>query len=113
MVHKKSCKVVNDLASKMGEKVIAVRWSDKSVMRFLTKIVIQGIDRAGLLNDITKVISSELNINMRKIMFEAHDGVFEGSIELYVRDKADIESLTRRIGAVRGLESVTRAEINQ
>ncbi|MBQ7575905.1 MAG: bifunctional (p)ppGpp synthetase/guanosine-3',5'-bis(diphosphate) 3'-pyrophosphohydrolase [Bacteroidales bacterium] len=113
VVHKKSCKVVNDLASKMGEKVIAVRWSDKSVMRFLTKIVIQGIDRAGLLNDITKVISSELNINMRKIMFEAHDGVFEGSIELYVRDKADIESLTRRIGAVRGLESVTRAEINQ
>ncbi len=113
VVHKKSCKVVNDLASKMGEKVIAVRWSDKSVMRFLTKIVIQGIDRAGLLNDITKVISSDLNINMRKIMFEAHDGVFEGSIELYVRDKADIESLTRRIGAVRGLESVTRAEINQ
>ena len=113
VVHKKSCKVVNDLASKMGEKVIAVRWSDKSVMRFLTKIVIQGIDRAGLLNDITKVISSDLNINMRKIMFEAHDGVFEGSIELYVRDKADIESLTRRIGAIRGLESVTRAEINQ
>ena len=113
VVHKKSCKVVNDLASKMGEKVIAVRWSDKSVMRFLTKIVIQGIDRAGLLNDITKVISSDLNINMRKIMFEAHDGVFEGSIELYVRDKADIESLIRRIGAVRGLESVTRAEINQ
>ena len=112
-VHKKSCKVVNDLASKMGEKVIAVRWSDKSVMRFLTKIVIQGIDRAGLLNDITKVVSSDLDINMRKIMFEAHDGVFEGAIELYVRDRADIDSLIRRIGAIRGLETVTRAEINQ
>ena len=113
VVHKKSCSVANDLASKRGEKVIAVRWSEKSVSIFLTKVLIRGIDRAGLLNDLTKVISEDMSINMRKVVFEAHDGVFEGAVELYVKSTDDIDNLIRRLGNVRGLEMINRVEINQ
>ena len=113
VVHKKSCSTANDIASKHGEKVISVRWSDKSVSKFLTKVTMSGIDRAGLLKDLTKVISDEMAINMRRILLEAHDGVFEGSIELYVQGKEEIDSLIKRLGTVRGLESINRVEINQ
>ena len=113
VVHKKSCDTANDIASKHGEKVIAVRWSEQSVSKFLTKVAIRGLDRAGLLNDLTKVISGDLAMNMRRIVFEAHDGVFEGTIELYVQGKDEIENLIRRLSSVRGLDSVNRVEINQ
>ena len=55
----------------------------------------------------------DMAMNMRRIVFEAHDGVFEGTIELYVQGKDEIENLIRRLSSVRGLDSVNRVEINQ
>ncbi len=113
VIHKKSCSVVNDLASKQGDKVLAVRWSKHFIMSFLAKIALSGIDRMGIINELTKIISGGLGINIRKLSIESHDGVFEGSIELYVHNTEDLDTLIRKIGQIKGIESVNRVEINQ
>lgn len=112
VIHKKSCSVVNDLASKQGDKVLAVRWSKHFIMSFLAKIAITGIDRIGLINELTKVISGAMGINIRKLSIESHDGVFDGTIELYVHSTDDLEKMSRKISQIRGIESVNRVDIN-
>ena len=113
VIHKKSCSVANDIASKHGDKVLAVRWSQHFLMSFLAKISLSGIDRVGFLSELTKIISGNLGFNIRKISIEAHDGVFEGTIELYVHSTDDLEKIIRKINQIKGIESVNRVDINQ
>lgn len=112
VIHKKSCSIVNNLASKMGEKVLAVRWGDHFAPTSLTKIALNGIDRLGLLLELTQIISSELNINIRKMSIESHDGVFSGSIEVFVHSTEDVDKLLKKINGIKGIESANRVEIN-
>jgi (p)ppGpp synthetase, RelA/SpoT family len=111
-IHKKSCSVATDLASKQGDRIVSAKWSKTFMMSYLTRIAINGIDRMGVLNEITKVISLVLGVNIRKIMIEAHDEIFEGYIELYVHNTDDLDQLIRSLGEVKGVESVKRVEIS-
>ena len=81
------------------------------MMSYLTQITIRGIDRIGILNEITKEISLVLEVNIRKIVIEAHDEVFEGYIDLYVHNTDDLDRLMERLGKIRGVESVLRTNI--
>ncbi len=107
-VHKKTCATATDLASKNGDKIVAVKWSKLMVSSFPCVLTLRGIDRMGMLNEITKVISSGLRINMRKIQVESHDGVFDGTMELYVHSTEDIDNLIARLRMIKGLKSVWR-----
>ncbi|MBQ0024319.1 MAG: bifunctional (p)ppGpp synthetase/guanosine-3',5'-bis(diphosphate) 3'-pyrophosphohydrolase [Bacteroidales bacterium] len=110
-IHKKSCPVANNLASKEGHKIIPVKWSKNFKMSYLTRIAINGIDRIGILNDITRTISLILSVNMRKLVIESHDEIFEGTIDLYVHNTEDLEKLIKSLKKVKGVESVKRYEV--
>jgi GTP pyrophosphokinase len=69
-----------------------------------------GIDRIGLVNDITEIISSELNVNMRNINISVHNGIFEGTIDLYVHHTKDLNNLIMKISNIKGIENVKRVE---
>jgi guanosine-3',5'-bis(diphosphate) 3'-pyrophosphohydrolase len=110
IIHKPKCPVAIRLMSSEGNRIIAVKWTIHKLVSFLAKISMTGIDRVGLVNDISKIISSELHVNMRNINISVHSGIFEGTIDLYVHHTKDLNNLIMRISNVKGIDNVRRVE---
>ena len=96
--------------SSEGNRIITVKWTIHKLVSFLVRISILGIDRIGLINDITRIISGELNVNMRTVNVSVHSGIFEGTIDLYVHHTKDLNNLIMKIASVKGIETVRRVE---
>jgi (p)ppGpp synthetase, RelA/SpoT family len=111
IVHKKECEQARKLASTSGQRIINAKWTKHTVLSFLAGIELRGIDRIGIVNDITKYITLVLNVNIRKIVIETHDGIFEGYIELYVHNTEDLDVLIKRLQKIKGIDYVIRKEI--
>ena len=111
-IHKKSCSVAAGLASTQGDRIVSAKWSKHFMMSYLARISIEGIDRIGVLSDLTRVISLVLGVNMRKLHIETHDEIFEGFIDLYVHNTDDLDKMIRALAKIKGVERVKRVEIN-
>ena len=111
-IHKKSCPVATNLASKEGHRIVSAKWSKHFMMSYLARISLEGIDRVGVLSDLARVISLVLGVNMRQLHIEAHDEIFEGFIDLYVHNTDDLDKLIRALSKVKGIDRVKRVEIN-
>ncbi|MCF0178548.1 MAG: bifunctional (p)ppGpp synthetase/guanosine-3',5'-bis(diphosphate) 3'-pyrophosphohydrolase [Bacteroidales bacterium] len=111
-IHKTSCPVFTSFAATNGHRIISVKWSKHFIMSYLARITLSGIDRIGLLNDISHAITLELGVNIRKVMIESHDEIFEGYIDLYIHNTEDLESLMESIRKIKGVESVLRTDIS-
>ncbi len=96
--------------SSQGNYIVKVKWTSQKFLSSLAKLNINGIDRIGIASDITSVISEELDVNIRKIFIETHDGIFEGELELYVHSVKDLNNLIMNISKIKGVESVKRKE---
>ena len=112
LVHKKSCQRATDLTAKQGDRIVSAKWSKHFMMSYLARISITGLDRMGIVSDMSKVISLQLGVNMRKICIETHDEIFEGTVDLYVRNTDDLDKLIKSLSAIKGIESVKRVELN-
>lgn len=110
IIHKPKCPVAIRLMSNEGNRIIAVKWTVHKLISFLARISMSGIDRVGLVNDISQIISTELNVNMRNINISVHNGIFEGTIDLYVHHTKDLNNLIMKISNVKGIETVRRVE---
>lgn len=110
-IHKKSCPEATDLASKEGHRIVSVKWSKHFIMSYLARISLKGIDRIGIVGEISKEIAFVLGINIRKMLIETHDEIFEGYIDLYVHNTDDLEELMKSLRKIKGVESVKRSEI--
>ena len=111
LIHKSRCSNAVKLSASRGNLIVAVKWTTYKMFSFLAKIALQGIDRPDIYLQITTQITEELNANIRTFNMSSHDGIFEGTIELYVHDTIDLESLIKRLKNVKGVESVKRIEI--
>lgn len=112
ILHSRRCPHAMKLMSSRGDRIVSAQWESHKVLSYLVVIEISGIDRQGLVSEVTKVISQEQNVNMRSVHFESHDGVFSGSIYLYIHDVADLQTLINRIAEVKGVHKVARKERN-
>ena len=110
IVHKRQCPVAVRLQSSQGNRIIATEWNTHRELSFLVTIYIKGIDRLGLLNDVTQFISQQMNVNMRKLSIETIDGVFEGKIQLYVYDANDVKDLCEGLKRIKNIKQVSRME---
>ncbi len=110
IIHKPTCPTAIRLSSNEGNRIIAVKWAIHKLVSFLARISITGIDRIGLVNDITNIISYELKVNMTNINFRVNNGIFEGNIDLYVHHTKDLNNLILKISNLKGIESVKRVE---
>ena len=110
IVHKRQCPVAVRLQSSQGNRIIATEWNTHRELSFLVTIYIKGIDRMGLLNDVTQFISQQMNVNMRKLSIETIDGVFEGKIQLYVYDANDVKELCDGLKRIKNIKQVSRME---
>lgn len=109
-VHRISCPNATELLSHHANRVIKARWAGQEIEEFEVQLHFTGIDDVGLVRNVTNVISSDMNVNMKAISFESNDGVFEGSVRVLVTDTEHLRHLTENLREVAGVHSVTRAE---
>ncbi len=110
-IHKSTCDTLIKLAAQSGENIInesEIKWSQQRAISYLATIEVQGVDRAGIILDLTKVITTDFNINMRTISIHSHDGIFEGTISIYVRDIDNLNVLLDNIRHIKGIDKVKR-----
>ena len=112
-VHKRSCEVANNLASKFGDRIVVPKWENANThnMSFLVRLSLKGFDRIGIINDITRYISFVMSVNIRKFCLGTEDGVFDGFIDLYVHDMGDLEKLMKKLQKIEGIQSVIRTDL--
>ncbi len=112
-VHRRTCAKANSLAAKFGDKIVSVKWaeSENSENSYLARISLKGTDRMGMINDITRLTSKTLGINIRRFNIGTEDGVFDGFIDLYVHDIADLEKLIGKLQKIKGIESVVKSDL--
>ena len=107
-VHRRDCPVATKLKSSFGNRIIDVKWDTRRRTFFDATIQLSGIDRIGLLNEVTGVISSQLNVNMQKLVISCKDGIFEGTIEMKVYDRSEVSKIIESLRQITDLK-----EINQ
>ena len=111
-VHKKSCTVAERIAASHGDWVVVPKWLDSAEdQSFLVRISLKGLDRMGLLNEISRYVSLVMGVNMRRLNLQADGGIFEGYIDLYVPSKETLEEMIKNLQSIEGIENVTRTEI--
>jgi len=111
-VHKKSCPVVDSIASKFGDTIVTPSWKDIALdTQVLVGLNIEGVDRTGLLNEISHYVSEVMNADFRKLCFLAEHGIFKGEVELYVRDTEELERLIEKITDIDGVQKVIRIDL--
>ncbi len=110
VIHKANCRDAIKISSGHGNRIVKVQWTTHKYYSFLVKIAISGTDRFGIYNDITTTITKQLNVNIRNINLESHDGIWDGTMELYVHNTKDLNLLIMNIGKIKGVESVRRLE---
>jgi GTP pyrophosphokinase len=109
MVHKTSCNELVRLASQHGDRIVSgIRWSSHKAMSYLSIVSLQGIDRVGILLDLVGVITGELNINIRELRIQSHDGIFEGEVSLYVTSTNDLNAVIAKIKKIKGVDKAQR-----
>ncbi|MBR1769373.1 MAG: bifunctional (p)ppGpp synthetase/guanosine-3',5'-bis(diphosphate) 3'-pyrophosphohydrolase [Bacteroidales bacterium] len=107
-VHRTSCHKAIDEMSKYGNRIVKAKWRENENITFLAGIKIRGIDRKGLLQELARVISEVWNINMRSLAMESSEGIFEGSVMMYISNAENLNQLMENIKKIDGIESVKR-----
>ena len=112
-VHRRTCPNANSQAAKHGDKILTVKWADKenSGNSYLARLFLKGTDRMGMINDITRITSKVMGVNIRRFNIGTEDGIFEGFIDLYVNDMANLEGLITKLQKIKGIESVSRKDL--
>ena len=108
MVHRTTCKVaINEMANHEN-RIVGARWRPGETVALLSGIAFTAIDRQGLLQEITRIVSEEMNLNMRAITIEAIEGIVHGIIMLYVLNLDNLNQLMDSIKNLEGVEQVNR-----
>ena len=110
-VHQKSCQVANTLAATSGDSIVVPKWEADEMNAFPARISVTGIDRVGLLNEITKYVSVIMKVNLRRLVFESQDSIFSGEMDLMVHEKADLERLLKMLQKIDGIQKVIRKNL--
>ena len=110
ILHSRKCPVAIRLMSSQGNRIVSAQWESHKILSFLAVINLSGIDQIGIVSKITKVISEDQTVNMRSIHIESHDGIFEGSIYLYIHNTEDLNNLIFNLMKTKGVHNVTRQE---
>src|SRR5690554_434190 len=111
-IHRTNCPNASKLMANYGYRIIKARWTSQIQVAFLTGLQIVGIDDVGLVNKLTTLISQEFKINIRSITISSNEGIFEGSIMVFVNDTQQLERLLETLKEIKGITSVTRFEPN-
>ena len=108
IIHRNNCPNATQLLANYGHRVVKTKWAKNKEISFLTGLSIIGLDDVGVVNKITHIISGELKINIAALTIESSEGLFKGTIKVYVHDKDELEELVERIKSLSGIQQVMR-----
>lgn len=111
-VHKKDCPNAISLQSNYAYRIIQAKWIDSSQEEFKAILKITGMDILGLTNELTKVISSQMNVNIQSISLSSEAGIFNGQVTVVVQNNTILKKLIDNIKTVDGIDKVTRVYNN-
>ena len=106
-IHKRACPVAAKLKTSYGNRILDIKWDMHRKLYFDATIRISGIDRMGMLNDITQVISSQMNVNIHKILITCEEGIFEGTIEMRVHDRDNVRAIMENLKKIQDLKEIS------
>lgn len=112
-IHRTDCPNAQRLLANHGHRVVKTKWAKNKEISFLTGVRLIGLDDVGVIQDITNVISQDLKMNMRSISVDSHDGIFDGTIMVYVHDKKELEGLSRKLLALKSINKVIRLKAEE
>lgn len=107
-IHKRDCPVAVKLKASYGNRILDAKWDMHKRLFFDAAVHIEGIDRMGMIMDISSVLSTQLNVNIHKFTITSEDGVFAGDIELRVHDREDVKAIIRQLMKIEGLQKATQ-----
>jgi GTP pyrophosphokinase len=108
IIHRTNCPNATQLLANYGHRVVKTKWAKNKEISFLTGLKIIGLDDVGVINKITNIISGDLRINIAGLTIESKEGLFEGTIKIFVHDKEELEALVTRLKALHGIQTVDR-----
>jgi guanosine-3',5'-bis(diphosphate) 3'-pyrophosphohydrolase len=108
IIHRTSCPNAAQLLANYGHRVVKTKWAKNKEISFLTGLKIVGLDDVGVINKITNVISGDLRINIAALTIESKEGLFQGTIKVFVHDKEELEELVNRLKGLQGIQTVDR-----
>ena len=107
-IHRSDCPNAIQLRANYAYRILKAKWVNKNEIDFIATINIKGIDKVGLMNNVTQIISNQMNVNIKSINISSHDGIFEGIITLKVHNVTFLKELTDKLGKVEAISSITR-----
>ena len=107
-IHRTNCPNAAKLMANYGYRIVKAKWTNQQELAFLTGLRITGIDEVGLINQLTTVISNDFKVNIRSITVDSDNGIFEGTIMVYVNDTHHLDNLIRKLKMIKGISTVTR-----
>lgn len=107
-IHRTNCEVAIGMMSQYGNRIVKAKWRSQEGVSILTGLTISGLDKKGLVKEIIDVVSGQLNLNMRSINFESSEGVFEGTIMVYVQNLNSLNDLISKLKQIKGIDKVNR-----
>ena len=111
-IHRTNCPSAMQLMSNFAYRIVKAKWTSQKEIAFLAGVRLTGIDEVGVVNNITRVISSQLKVNMRSISIDSNDGVFDGTIMLFVHNTDHLTTLMKQLEKVNGILTVHRIDVN-
>jgi GTP diphosphokinase / guanosine-3',5'-bis(diphosphate) 3'-diphosphatase len=109
-IHRADCPNAARLLANYGHRVVKTKWAKNKEISFLTGVRLTGLDDVGVIQKITNIISGELKLNMRSISIESKDGMFEGTIMVFVHDREELNVFCSKLGALEGIRKIERVD---
>jgi len=113
IIHRTSCPNAAQMMANYGERIVKTKWAKNKEISFLTGLKIIGIDDVGVINKITNVISGEMRVNIAALTIESGEGLFKGSIKVFVHDKEELSELVDRLKKLGGIHAVERFDTEE
>ncbi len=113
IIHRISCPNAPQMMANYGERIVKTKWAKNKEISFLTGLKIVGIDDVGVINKITNVISGEMKVNISALAIESGEGLFKGSIKVFVHDKEELSELVNRLKKLNGIHRVERFDTEE
>ena len=107
-IHKRACPVANRLKTSYGNRILDAKWDMHKTLFFDATIRLGGIDRRGLVNEVTSIISRQMSVDIRKLTFTTEDGVFDGTIDLRIHDRNDVKEIIDKLKEVDDLKEISQ-----
>jgi guanosine-3',5'-bis(diphosphate) 3'-pyrophosphohydrolase len=112
-IHRTNCPNAAQMMANYAHRIVKTKWAKNKEISFLTGLRIVGIDDVGVINKITNVVSGDMRINISALTIESGEGIFHGTIKVFVHDKEELDELVQRLLQLNGIQSVTRFDTEE